>query len=149
MSASNPIIALLANESLTSDKFVTWKSNVNIVLVYENNRFVLTEECPAEPAANAARSVREPYERWIQTNNKARAYMLANMSDVLRLKHERMETAIEIMDFLQNMFGKQFEQSRHEATSETPQKYPRIFIIKILLYSGYNWANLGIIFFNF
>ena len=90
MSASNPIIALLANESLTDDNFVKWKSNVNIVLVCENNRFVLTEECPvepAEPAANAARSVQEPYERWIQANNKARAYMLSSMSDVLRLKH--------------------------------------------------------------
>ena len=71
MPASNPIIALLANESLTDDNFVKWKSNVNIVRVYENNRFVLTEECPAEPAANAARSVPEPYERWIQANNKA------------------------------------------------------------------------------
>ena len=33
--------------------------------------------------------------------------MLASMSDVVRLKQERMETAIEIMDSLQNMFGKQ------------------------------------------
>ena len=31
----------------------------------------------------------------------------------------------------------------------TPQKYPRIFIIKIIIYSGYNWANLGIILFYF
>ena len=31
----------------------------------------------------------------------------------------------------------------------TPQKYPRIFIIKLIIYSGYNWANLGIIFFLF
>ena len=29
----------------------------------------------------------------------------------------------------------------------TPQKYPIIFIIKFILYSEYNWANLGIIFF--
>ena len=42
--------------------------------------------------------------------------MLASMSDMLRLKHERMEPAIEIMDSLQNMFGKQSEQSRREAT---------------------------------
>ena len=111
MSASNPIIALLPNESLTGDNFVKWKSNVNIVLVCENNRFVLTAEFPAEPVENAARSVREPYEHGIQANNKARAYLLANMSDVLRLKHERMETAIEIMDSLQNMFGKQSGQS--------------------------------------
>ena len=57
MSASNPIISLLANESLIGNNFVKWKSNVNIVLVYENNRFVLIEECPVEPAAIAARSV--------------------------------------------------------------------------------------------
>ena len=25
-----------------------------------------------------------------------------------------------------------------------PQKYPRIFIIKIIIYLGYNWANLDI-----
>ena len=25
-----------------------------------------------------------------------------------------------------------------------PQKYPIIFIIKIIIYSGYNWDNLGI-----
>ena len=30
-----------------------------------------------------------------------------------------------------------------------PKKYPRIFIIKIIIYSGYNWANLGICFWNF
>ena len=42
--------------------------------------------------------------------------MLASMSNVLRLKHEMMETTIEIMDFLQNMFEKQSEQSSHEAT---------------------------------
>ena len=25
-----------------------------------------------------------------------------------------------------------------------PQKYPEIFIIKFIIYSGYNWANLSI-----
>ena len=109
MSASNPIIALLANQSLIGDNFIKWKSNVNIMLVCENNRFVLTEECPAEPIANAARGLREKYECWIQANNKARAYILTSMSDVLRLKHERMESAMEIMDSLQSMFGQQSE----------------------------------------
>ena len=36
-----------------------------------------------------------------------------------------------------------------EVPTVTPQKYPRIFIIKIIIYSGYNWANLGIILFYF
>ena len=56
MSTSNPIIALLANEKLTGDNFIKWKSNMNIVLVSEDYKFVLMEECPPQPAANATRT---------------------------------------------------------------------------------------------
>ena len=63
MSTSNPIIALLANEKLTGDNFIKWKSNMNIVLVSEDYKFVLTEECPPQPAANATRAARESYEK--------------------------------------------------------------------------------------
>ena len=62
MSSNNPIIALLANEKLSGDNFVKWKSNINIMLICENKKFVLTEECPAEPPVNASRIVRERYD---------------------------------------------------------------------------------------
>ena len=61
MSSNNPIIALLANEKL-SDNFIKWKANINIVLICENQKFVLTEECPPKPPANASRTVREIYD---------------------------------------------------------------------------------------
>ena len=57
MSSINPIIALLANEKLSGDNFVKWKSNINIVLICENQKFVFTEECPLEPPANASCTV--------------------------------------------------------------------------------------------
>ena len=116
MSSNNPIIALLANEKLNGDNVVKWKSNINIVLLFENQKFILTEECPPEPHAIASRTVKERYDSWIHSNNKARYYMLASMNDVLREKHEDMETAYEIWESLQDMFGKQFDQFRHEAT---------------------------------
>ena len=116
MSSNNPIIGLLANEKLSGDNFVKWKSNINIVLICENQKFVLTKECPPEPPANASRTVRERYDSWIHSNNKARCYMLASMNDVLRKKHEDMETAYEIWESLQAMFGQQFDKFRHEAT---------------------------------
>ena len=58
MSSNNPIIALLTNEKLSGDNFVKWKSNINIVLICENQKFVLIAECPPEPPANASRTVR-------------------------------------------------------------------------------------------
>ncbi|KAG6473764.1 hypothetical protein ZIOFF_067681 [Zingiber officinale] len=116
MSMGNPIMSLLANNTLTGENFPKWKSNINIVLVSENNRFVLIEECSPVPPANAARAVRELYDRWIASNNKAKAYMLASISDVLRSKMEPKECAFEIMESLQEMFGQQSEQAHHEAT---------------------------------
>ena len=116
MSSNNPIIALLANEKLSGDNFVKWKSNINIVLICENQKFVLTEECPPEPHANASHTVRERYYSWIHSNKKACCYMLASMNDVLRKKHEDMETAYEMWESLQAMFGQQSDQCHHETT---------------------------------
>ena len=62
MSSNNPITALLANEKPRCDNFVKWKSNINIVLVCENQKFVLTEECPPKPPTNASRTVQERYD---------------------------------------------------------------------------------------
>ena len=116
MSSNNPIIALHANEKLSGDKFVKWMSNINIVLICENKKFVLTMECPPEPPTNASRVILERYDSWIHSNNKARCYMLASLNDVLRKKHEDMEIAYEIWESLQAMFGQQSDQCHHEAT---------------------------------
>ena len=107
MSSNNPIFSLLSNEKLSGDNFVKWNSNINIVLICENQKFVLTEECPLEPPSNASRNVRERYDSWIHSNNKARCYMLASMNDVLKKKHEDMETTYEIWESPQDMFGQQ------------------------------------------
>ena len=54
---NDPIIAVLSSEKLNDKNFVKWKSNINIVLICKNYKFVLTGECPSEPTANAPRIV--------------------------------------------------------------------------------------------
>ncbi|RVW76960.1 Retrovirus-related Pol polyprotein from transposon TNT 1-94 [Vitis vinifera] len=88
---------------------------MNILLINENYHFVLKEDCPPVPPANASKAVSEEYNRWIIANNKTRCYLLAAMNEVLRTKHEGLETAREIMESLQQMFGRPSEQARHEA----------------------------------
>ena len=112
---SNPILSLLATKKLTGENFVKWKSNMNIALLYDNYKFVLTEECSSELATNASRTVRDAYDHWINANNKAQCYLLASTSGVLRAKHERMENAHEMTESLQQMFGRPSEQQQHEA----------------------------------
>ena len=60
---SNPIIKILATETLIGENFVKWKSNMNIVLVCENFKFFLTEECPPRPHAKSSANVAEAYDR--------------------------------------------------------------------------------------
>ncbi|XP_062104960.1 uncharacterized protein LOC133816522 [Humulus lupulus] len=91
MSSSNPVTGLLANEKLTGDNFIKWKSNMNIVLICENHEFVFIEECLEVPTASPPKTARE------------------------KKKHEEMETAYEIWESLQAMFGQQSDQCRHEA----------------------------------
>ena len=96
MSNPNPVTNLHANEKLTGDNYMKWKSNMNIVLICKNYKFVLNEEFPEVPAFTVAKTAREKYDNWILSNNKAKCYMLASMSDVLIKNFETIETIYEI-----------------------------------------------------
>ena len=52
----------------------------------------------------------------MNANNRTISYMLVNMSDTLRSKMERKVTALEILEVLHKIFGKQSEQARIELT---------------------------------
>ncbi|XP_075475347.1 uncharacterized protein LOC142506082 [Primulina tabacum] len=91
---------------------------MNILLINESYHFVLKENCPPVPPANTSRTVSQAYNNWIVANNKARCYLLASMNEVLSAKHEAFETAKEIMESLQQMFGRPSEQERYEAVKE-------------------------------
>ncbi|KAA0051407.1 gag/pol protein [Cucumis melo var. makuwa] len=65
-----------------------------MILVIADLRFVLMEECSPFPTQNASQSVRDAYDCWTKTNDKARVYILASMSDILSKKHEIMVTAL-------------------------------------------------------
>ncbi|KAA0051988.1 gag/pol protein [Cucumis melo var. makuwa] len=112
---NSSIVQLLASEKLNSDNYAAWKSNLNTILVVDDLRFVLTEECPQTLVSNANRASRKAYARWIKANEKARVYILASMLDVLVKKHESLATTKEIMDSLNGMFGQPEWSLRYEA----------------------------------
>ena len=52
-SMNNSIVQVLASEKLNSDNYATWKLNLNILIVVDDLKFVLTEERPQAPTSNA------------------------------------------------------------------------------------------------
>ncbi|XP_038899062.1 uncharacterized protein LOC120086462 [Benincasa hispida] len=111
---SNSIIQLLASDKFNEEGYSNWKSNINTILVVDDLRFVLTKERPPVPSSTVTRNVRDVYDSCIRANEKARAYILASISDVLNKKYEVIPTAREIMASLQKMFGQPSSSVRHE-----------------------------------
>jgi hypothetical protein len=89
------------------------------IMTSEDVKFVLMEDSPLEPLANAARTVREAYERWVKANDRACAFLIAGMVEVLATKHQNMPTARQIIKSLQGMFTQPSEQMWDEAIRST------------------------------
>ncbi|KAA0032042.1 gag/pol protein [Cucumis melo var. makuwa] len=63
---NSSIVQLLAFEKLNGNNYTAWKSNLKTILVVDDLRFVLTEECPQTPPSNANRASQEAYDQWIK-----------------------------------------------------------------------------------
>ena len=59
---SNPIIALLSKDVLIGDNFQKWKSNLNIVQVGKNIRYILNVPKPPVPNNTATYPVKTEYD---------------------------------------------------------------------------------------
>ncbi|XP_022850432.1 uncharacterized protein LOC111372359 [Olea europaea var. sylvestris] len=86
--------------------------NLNIVLTAEKHKFVLDEVCPEAPKDDSTESQKAAYEKWHHSDKMACCYILASMSNVLQQKHQNMQTAFDIMESLQEIFGHQSRQAR-------------------------------------
>ena len=81
------------------------------MLVGGNIRYILNVPKPPVPNNSATRHVKWEYDQWVASNNKAIAYMLASMSDILRAKFNNQESIVEILDSLKEMFRRKNEQA--------------------------------------
>ncbi|XP_038888109.1 uncharacterized protein LOC120078009 [Benincasa hispida] len=104
---------LLITDKLKGENYTSWKNMINTILIIDDLHFVLMEDCPPIPAPNATQNVQEAYELWTRTNEKARVYILASLSEVLAKKHEPHAHISEIMESLRRMFELPSAQLRH------------------------------------
>lgn len=115
ISSLSPLTIILSQNKLTGENYIDWKRNLFIVLTAENYKYVLTQPCPPVPADDAHRNQRRLYEKWQKANEMAKCYILASISNILQTKHQNLETATEIIDSLQQMFGQSTRSARQAA----------------------------------
>ena len=107
MASFSPLVAILNQNKLTGSNYVGWKRNLDIVLIAEEQKYALTQPCPSFPSLDAPLEEKQWYDRWQKSNEMAKCYILASISNVLQHQMLDVELASDIMLSLKEMFGEQ------------------------------------------
>ncbi|KAL5565522.1 hypothetical protein UlMin_028686 [Ulmus minor] len=103
--AQDCLSSILNQNKLTGDNFADWKRNLLIVLSFEKHKYVLEKDCPPVPKENTSSEESMAFDNWVNSNEIARCYMMANMNSVLQKQHEGYLNASDIMHNVEDMFG--------------------------------------------
>ena len=72
MASLSPLVTILNQNKLTGSNYVDWKRNV------------FTQPCPSFPSVDAPPEEKQRYDRWQKSNEMAKCYILASISNVLQ-----------------------------------------------------------------
>ena len=106
---------ILTQNKLTGKNYVDWKRNLDIFVTAENHKMALTKPWPMDPIDESSKEDKEAYASWKQSDEVARCYILASMSNVLQQQHVGIESAKDIMHNLAELFGGQTRQAKQKA----------------------------------
>ncbi|GMN69920.1 hypothetical protein TIFTF001_038965 [Ficus carica] len=112
---SSPLSVIFTQNKLTGENYNDWKRILLIVLNFEKHSFVLTQPRPPTPTIDAPDRDFVALERWDNSNLSAMCYIRASMSNVLQKQHKEHQTARQIMDNLEEMFGEQTIEAKTDA----------------------------------
>ena len=62
MASFSPLVAILNQNELTGSNYVDWKRNLDIVLIAEEHKYVLTQPCPNFPSLDAPSKEKQRYD---------------------------------------------------------------------------------------
>ena len=113
MASFSPLVAFLNQNKLTGSNYVDWKRNLDIVLTVEEYKYVLTQPCP-RPSLDAPLEEKQRYDRCQKSNEMAKCYILASISNVLQYQMQDMELASNIMFSLKEMFGEEVRSAKQD-----------------------------------
>ena len=108
-------MVILNQNKLTGPNYLDWKRNLDIVLVADEYKFVLTTPAPASLGSDSTEEQKQAHRKWHKANEMARCYIVASMSNVLQQQHQHMPNAADIMLSLKELFGEIDRAARFEA----------------------------------
>ena len=67
------------------------------MLTVNKHKWVLFTPCPMAPTTESSNEQLMEYERWKQSDEMAKYYILGSMSNISQQQHRSMEIAVDIM----------------------------------------------------
>ena len=107
MASFSPLVAILNKNKLTISNYVDQKRNLDIVLTDEEHKYVLSQPCPNFPSLDAHLEEKQRYDCWQKSNEMAKCYILASISNALQHQMQDVELVSDIMLSLKEMFSEQ------------------------------------------
>jgi hypothetical protein len=112
MSLFSPFSTILNQNKLTSPNYVDWTRNLDIVLIDDEHKYVLTDASPVELAINIFEDVRQRFDCKKSSDEMAKCYVLASVSNVLQHQLQDIDHASSMMTILNEMFGEENRTSK-------------------------------------
>ena len=83
MASFSLLVTILNQNKMIGSDYVDWKRNLDIILTAEEHKFVLNEPCPNFPSLDAPFEEKQRYDHWQRSNEMAKYYIVASISNVL------------------------------------------------------------------
>ena len=97
MASFIPLVAILNQNKLTGSNYVNWKRNLEIFLIVEEHKYVLSQPCPNFSSLDAPSEEKQRYNHWQKSNEMSKCYILASISNVLQHQMQDVELASDLM----------------------------------------------------
>ena len=103
----NPLSIIFSSNKLGTKNYVNWKHNLNIIPTFNKHKWVLTTPCPPLTNDDSTQEDKDALAAWLCSDEIVRCYILASMNNVLQQQHRDIETAVDMLNNLHEMFGGQ------------------------------------------
>ncbi|KAL0453556.1 UNVERIFIED_CONTAM: hypothetical protein Slati_1333700 [Sesamum latifolium] len=103
--SKNPLTTILKANIFNGTNYNDWLRNLRIVLVFENQAYVLDMSLPRALPKESIHEERLTFEKWHEDNRKVRSIVLGSMTNDIQKQYDRHDGVQSIMHCMSQIYA--------------------------------------------